>query len=136
MPGGRPTKYKPEFCERVIELGKEGKSRHQMAAALDVAMSTMQDWETAWPEFRAATTRAGNLAQAWWEDQGQLGLWSRDFNAAAHKHQIGCRFPETYRESKKVEVDGSIETKTTIDASALKTETLEDLLNNAPTDEE
>lgn len=104
--GGRPTKYKPEFCERVVELGMLGKSRFQIARDLGVAMSTMQDWEVAHDEFRAATTHARDLAQAWWEDQGQKGIWSKEFNQGAFAKQISCRFPDSYTEKRLNEHTG------------------------------
>ena len=45
MPAGRPTDYRPELCEAVIELGKQGKSLVQMAAALDITKQTLLVWE-------------------------------------------------------------------------------------------
>lgn len=98
--GGRPTDYRPEHCSRVIELGREGKSRAQIAAALDVARETISNWEKAHPEFLGAMTRAHDLALAWWEDQGQTGIWSspmsRSLNAAAYGLQMRNRFQAEY----------------------------------------
>jgi hypothetical protein len=37
MPAGRPTEYRIEFRDTVIALGREGKSKAQIAAALDVS---------------------------------------------------------------------------------------------------
>jgi hypothetical protein len=37
---GRPSLYKPEYCKRIVELGKQGKTKSQMAAALDIALPT------------------------------------------------------------------------------------------------
>ena len=98
--GGRPTDYRPEHCRRVIELGREGKSRAQIAAALDQARQTIADWEKAHPEFLVAMTRAHDLALAWWEEQGQDGIWStpmgRNLNAAAYGLQMRNRFSDEY----------------------------------------
>jgi transposase-like protein len=43
-PVGRPTKYKEEFCEQVIELGKQGYSKAMIAATLDIARETLDEW--------------------------------------------------------------------------------------------
>lgn len=107
---GRPTKYRPRYCERVIELGCEGKSRAVIARELGVAISTMQDWEKRYDDFRAATARARELAQAWWEEQGQRGIWERDFNASAYRLQVMNRFPDRWRDKQSLEHSGEIDT--------------------------
>ena len=43
-PVGRPTKYKPEYCEQIIQLGKEGKSIAQMASFFDVDKASIFRW--------------------------------------------------------------------------------------------
>lgn len=95
---GRPTDYRPEMCDTVIECGHMGYSRAQIARALDVAVSTLADWEAVHPEFAAAMTRAHDLALAWWEDAGQRGITMGSFfNAAAFGLQLRNRFPKHYR---------------------------------------
>lgn len=105
-PGGRPTDYSASACDTVIHLGAEGASRAEWAAELDIAIQTLANWETAHPEFLAATTRARNLAQAWWEKQGRKGIWSRDFNAAAYRLQVMNRFPDDWRDKQSHEHSG------------------------------
>jgi hypothetical protein len=101
---GRPSNYKPTHCERVIKLGRQGKSLHQMSAALGVCFGTLNAWRDKYPEFQAALTRARELAQAWWENEGQKGIWSRDFNANGYRLQMLNRFPETWRDKPDVAV--------------------------------
>ncbi|QIC52902.1 putative terminase small subunit [Brucella phage EF4] len=67
MAGGRPTLYRPEYCETVIELGKQGDSLAQMAAHFDVSRQTIENWASDHPEFLAALSRAKVHCQAWWE---------------------------------------------------------------------
>ncbi len=97
---GRPPAYRPEHCDRVIELGDQGKSRAQIAAKLNVARETLANWEKAYPEFLGAMKRAHDLALAWWEDQGQEGIWSKPakktLNAAAYGLQMRNRFSAEY----------------------------------------
>lgn len=107
-PGGRPTDYKPEYCEAVIKLGKEGKSHAQIAAALGHSRQSLHNWAAQHPEFLDAITHARDLSQAWWEDQGQLGIWSRDFNAAAWNKSMSARFQEDYTERTKQEIKAEV----------------------------
>lgn len=106
MPAGRPTDYRPEYCEQVIELGRQGKSPAQIAAALDVARATLGNWAEAHPEFLAALTRAYDLSQAWFEDKGQEGLGVQGFNANLWSKQVSARFRADYTETRKQEISG------------------------------
>lgn len=54
MPGGRPTKYKPEYCLVVEALARLGWTDAQMAEKLGVSMSTFSLWKTEYPEFSEA----------------------------------------------------------------------------------
>ena len=103
----RPTEYKQEFCDQVIEYGKQGKSITWMAAELDVHKDTLYEWAKVHPEFSDAITRARQHAQRWWEDAGQVGMLTvGGFNASVWSRSMAARFPEDWRESKGVEVSG------------------------------
>ena len=109
MPGGRPTDYKEEHCNSVIEFGKQGFSRVQMAAELEVAKATIQNWEKEHPEFLAAMTRAMTLSQAWWEKKGQECLVMPagvSFQASAWSRSMAARFPDDWREKTATEHSG------------------------------
>jgi hypothetical protein len=107
-------KYKKEMCDLVVEMGRQGKSRTQIAAALDITFQTMINWEKDYPEFLEATTRAYELSMARWEDIGLEGLWAttetytddngkqqkvhKAINAQMFGLQMRNRFPEHYRD--------------------------------------
>ena len=74
---GRPSLYKPEYCETVIELGREGKSLVQMASHFDVSRPTISEWAAEHPEFSKALERAKVHAQNWWENQAQAGMHAK-----------------------------------------------------------
>lgn len=107
MAGGRPTDYRPEYCEEALNLGREGKSHAQIAAALDVSRQTLHNWAKAHSEFFDAITHARDLAQAWWEDQGQIGLTTSGFNASLWAKSVSARFPDDYTERQKRELTGA-----------------------------
>ena len=52
--GGRPTLYKPEYCEKVIQWGKEGQSRTWIAAEIDVTRETLNEWAKVHADFSDA----------------------------------------------------------------------------------
>ncbi len=109
MPGGRPTDYKEEYCNSVIEFGRQGFSRVQMAAELEIAKATIQNWEKEHPEFLAAMTRAMTLSQAWWEKKGQECLVMPagvSFQASAWSRSMAARFPDDWREKTATEHSG------------------------------
>ena len=51
---GRPTKYKPEYCQQVIDFMSKGYSLTAFAGNILVAFSTIQEWEKAHEAFSAA----------------------------------------------------------------------------------
>ena len=106
----RPTKYDPAHCATVVELGALGKSKAQMAAALGCSRMSIDEWCTQHKEFSDAIARARDLAMAWWEDQGQLGMWQspegEKLNPQLWSRSMAARFPDDYRESNKVELTG------------------------------
>lgn len=108
---GRPSLYKPEYCDTVIACGKRGFSKVQMACELDVVMSTLDYWVESYSEFSDALTRARQFSQQWWEAQAQSGLFmapgAGTFNAAVWTKSVSCRFPESYTDKSKNEHTGA-----------------------------
>lgn len=107
-PVGRPTKYLPEYCERVIELGKQGYSKAEVAASFDVTRKTLDNWCAEYPDFLHAMTRAKELSLGWWEGQGRLGIWSKHFNANAYRLQVMNRFSDDWRDKQETQHSGDV----------------------------
>lgn len=108
MPAGRPTSYRQEYCEQVIALGKEGKSKAQMAARFDVSRQTIDNWADEFPEFLEALSRAMAHAQDWWENAGQEGMFlgRSGFNDAVWKKSMEARFRDDYTEKQEIKHSG------------------------------
>lgn len=77
---GRPTKYKKEYCEMIVEYMSGGASITSFAASIDVARSTITDWTAIHPEFRAAVKKGKAKCAAWWEKLGREGAQGSDVN--------------------------------------------------------
>lgn len=81
------------MCARVIELGREGASKYEMALELDIAMSTFALWEQQHKEFSESVNRAVQLAQGWWEREGRKSTFrSEGFNATSYIFTMTNRF--------------------------------------------
>lgn len=67
MPGGRPTDYKPEYCQTMIDLMSQGYSYAAVAAELNVCRDTLDDWAARNPEFLRAKRDGNDKRITWWE---------------------------------------------------------------------
>ena len=114
---GRPTKYKPEYCEKLVEHMQQGFSFESFASVAKTCKDTVYHWVNQHPEFSEAKkrgtahleifyTRMGmNLAQgeykngsatAWiyltknilkWTDRSDLKI-TGDFQEKKDEHEI------------------------------------------------
>jgi len=73
-PGGRPTDYKPEYCEMLIEHMAKGFSFETFGATIRVARSTVFLWAEKHQEFSDAKKLAFDLCQLWWEEKSILNI--------------------------------------------------------------
>lgn len=136
MVAGRPTKYKPEFCDMVIEMGKTGASKAEMALDLDIAWSTFQLWQEVHEEFSAAVKEAERLSQGWWEKNGRIATFGgvSGFNPTSYIFNMKNRFKHEWRDKFEQEHSGKDGEPITIDITAkilqdIPTEKLEALLD-------
>lgn len=106
MPAGRPTKYKPEFCDVVVKVGEEGETLVGMAEACDVSRETINEWMKAHPDFSDAVKRGLQKSQAWWERQGRLATFGATpgFNPTSYIFNMKNRFKDDWREKQDVDV--------------------------------
>ena len=79
--GGRPTKYKEEFCEQVPELMADGMSKVEICAKLGFGYDAFLDWQKKYPRFSESVKKGDRLSEAWWMTQGRISLRERDFNS-------------------------------------------------------
>lgn len=107
-PKGRPTKYDPSFCETVISFGKQGLSKAQIAARLDIHRDTLHQWEQTHPEFSDAIKKAVGFAQDLWEERFALGAMGanedgQQMNPTMMIFLMKNRFPADWREKQTTE---------------------------------
>ena len=107
MAGGRPSKYKPEYCEQLFEHMKGGLSFVSFGAVIRVDGATLDRWVKEFPEF-CASKKEGRAAQVlFYEQFGRSAMAGKikNFNATAFvwmtKNMLGW--------SDKIEVHQEIE---------------------------
>jgi len=105
---GSGNKYKPEYCDLAIAMGKEGCSRTEMGSAMGgVVRGTLINWEEAHPEFADALKIADVHARAWWDAQARLGLWGgKQFNPVTFIYVTKNRWPEDFKDQQDVKHTG------------------------------
>lgn len=75
MGQGRPTKYKPEYDEKLVIHMAQGLSFEAFAGDIDVNQDTLHEWVKVHPSFSEAKKRAFAKCQIFWERIGIRGLF-------------------------------------------------------------
>lgn len=110
MPAGRPTDYKPEYCDKVIELGRSGASKAEMAHAIGISRNTLDNWADANPEFLRAVKESQSFSQGWWESEGRKATFggTPGFNATSFIFNMKNRFAADWKDKQEVEHSGEV----------------------------
>jgi len=116
MTAGRPTKYDPAFCARVIECGREGMGKLEMSAELGISHQAFLNYQSQHPEFMEAVKEAVAQSQAWWEKNGRIATFGGcdGFNATSYIFQMKNRFPQDWRDKRELNhesADGTMSPK-------------------------
>lgn len=80
-PGGRPTDYKPEYCEQVEKLCKLGATDEEIAAFFEVHKDTIYEWQKKHPKFSDSVKAGKVIADA-------------EVANSLHKRAVGYKFDE------------------------------------------
>lgn len=94
---GRPTLYRVEMCERLVDLMAQGKTDTQVCAILGISMDSLAKYRRIHPEMAEAYARGHILQKAWWENLG-MGLATGEVkgNATVYCFIMGNKFREDY----------------------------------------
>ena len=102
-PVGRPTKYKPEYCQMVVDHMAEGASLTSFAAEIDVARSSINVWMEEHPEFSESVKRGKAKCAAWWERLGRNNAISGDGNATLVIFGLKNMGAEDWRDKQEID---------------------------------
>ena len=106
---GRPTKYKPEHDQLLLDMMANGKSVVQFCAAIGIARKTFYEWVKNNSEFSNTFTQAKTMCEAHWETELQSMMYDNKVNAPLVKMYFANRFD--WSDSKQVDhtsSDGSM----------------------------
>lgn len=85
--GGRPSDYKPEYCEEVVKFMGMGHSMKAFAASIGKHSDTLQEWRKKHSEFSAAIKKGREACQLWWEKLGMA--MATGHKTATHDYRKG-----------------------------------------------
>ena len=114
MAGGRPSKYKPTYCDLVIEHMSEGASLTSFAAEIGVARSSINEWMENHAEFSEAVKIGKAKCAAWWEKLGRNNAITGEGNATLVIFGLKNMAPEDFRDKQEVHQTGTMEHKHSI----------------------
>ena len=91
-PGGRPSDYRPEYCEIARKLLKDGYCMTEIAYDLDVNITTLKRWIANFPEFRSVIEEDKSFSEGWWLKEGKANLANGKYNTRMYELQMMNRF--------------------------------------------
>ena len=97
--------FKPEMCERMIELGKEGASQKMMFAEIGINKNVADTWKKNHDEFADALETAKTHSQAYWEREILANVNNKGFNSRLAEIALRGQFQEDYRETRDTKID-------------------------------
>ena len=101
------TKYvfKPEMCDKMIELGKLGASQKMIWSDLGITKDVAKSWQKKYPEFADALDLALVHSQAYWEREMLANVGNKAFNSRIAEIALRGQFPTDYRERMDIKQD-------------------------------
>jgi hypothetical protein len=67
--GGRPTLYRREMCDRLVEAMAGGLTAEAAAARIGISARSLFYWQQQHPEFLQAIQEGRQRSQLWWEER-------------------------------------------------------------------
>jgi hypothetical protein len=71
---GYPTKYKPEYCQALIDHMSNGDCFLSFCAKIGIARGNAYEWVKLYPEFKEAKEIAFTKCETWWRAQAKEHL--------------------------------------------------------------
>ena len=112
---GRPSEYRSEYCQLVLEVTKqEGISLTAFAGFIGVSRQSIYEWIGLHSEFSDACSRAKAMRLLWWERK--LGRSTKGAVTTASVFALRNIDPEEWRDVRSVQHDHSVRVESLSDA--------------------
>jgi len=110
---GRPTDYKPEYCQMLIDHMGEGYSFESFGGVISVSERVLYDWEKAHPEFLHSKEIGIQKSMVWWEQIGRSGMINEIpfFNDRIWRLNMINRFRSKWSDGTKNENNDKLKTE-------------------------
>ena len=105
------SKFKPEMCKRMIEMGKQGASQKMIWSELGISKNNAESLKKSNPEFAEALDMALVHAQAYWERELLANIENKGYNSRLAEIALRGQFQSDYRETRDTKVDLKAEVK-------------------------
>jgi len=114
---GRPSKYDSSMDDKVIELGRQGKTVASAAVACGISLETLHDWSNPnstrfVPSFSEALRVFRTLSREVWEQRVADGVYDKEINSQVLA--LLMRNQHGYDSKASVSVDGEGASKLTL----------------------
>ena len=103
--------FKPEMCDRMIELGQQGASQKMIWADLGINKGIAAAWSKKHPEFADALDTALVHSQAYWEREMLANVGNKAFNSRIAEIALRGQFPADYKDVREIKQDIKQEVK-------------------------
>lgn len=104
--GGRASRYNPEWCEQLLDLGEQGMSFAQMARELRITRSMLYNYRDNHPEFAEALKAARDLSVAVWTSRLVNAANDRNSNAQLLMFLVSNLFPDDFKMKRDLAISG------------------------------
>ena len=97
--------FKPEMCDRMIELGQQGASQKMIWAEMGITKDVAKSWQKKYPEFADALDMALVHAQAYWEREMLANVNNRAYNSRLAEIALRGQFPQDYKDTRELKAE-------------------------------
>lgn len=102
---GRPTAYKPEFCDMLVEHMANGYSFESFAAVVNTCRTTLYNWEKDHPDFLYAKNCGRDKMSLFYEDMGINAMLGKIKNFQQAVYIFTIKNKLNWSEKSKEEMD-------------------------------
>lgn len=113
------TKYKEEYCKKLIEHMSQGFSYDSFPAEVNCGLQTLYDWEKRYPEWEKAKAEAFAASQKFYETRliakisgmpvGNKDFKKKEISDRLLEFALKTRFHKTWGEKKQIDHEVSID---------------------------
>lgn len=105
---GRPTEYKPEYCEIVKTFLYEGYAILEICRELKKSRQCINEWREKHKEFGDTFNEYLQYAEGWWLGEGRKNIGNKNFNSRLYELQMQNRYGWNKKSEQKVEHSGEV----------------------------